>query len=236
MIKKSLLLAGAMLMTVMAVNAHALSLEISTNGINWQTITDNGSGDLDPNLSSISFASTTVSGYDLVKISSASENTLNNGSLYTNSFEESGAPSIIYVMLSDFPYNVTLPVAGGISTLTGLTIQNAGASATLQTYYGSSLFATTTLISDVSLTAPGYIGQSANIAALSDPFSLTELLTINNSGGDVSSQVTASLEVSPSPVPEPGTLLLLGAGMFFLAICGKRHLNNKEDSIMPATA
>jgi hypothetical protein len=234
MIRKSILLAGAMLMTAMAVNAHALSLEVSTNGTTWQTITDNGSNDLDPNLGSISFSSTTVAGYDLVKISSASENTLNGGSLYTNSFEESGAPSTIYVKLSDFPYNVTLPISGGVSTLTGLTIQNAGASATLQTYYGASLFATTNLISDVSLTAPGYAGQSANVAALTDPFSLTELLTINNSGGDVSSQVTASLEVSP--VPEPGTMLLLGAGMFFLAIYGKRHLNNKEGNIMPATA
>jgi hypothetical protein len=235
MIRKSLLLAGAMLMTAMAVNAHALSLEVSTNGTTWQTITDNGSIDLDPNLGSISFASTTVSGYDLIKISSASENTLNGGSLYTNTFQESGTPSTLYVMLSDFPYNLTLPVTGSVNTLTGLTIQNTGASATLQTYYGASLFATTNLIADVSLTAPGYSGQSANIAALSDPFSLTELLTITNSGG-ISSQVTASLEVSPSPVPEPGTLLLIGAGMFFLAICGKRHLNNKEDSIMPATA
>jgi hypothetical protein len=234
MIKKSLLLAGAMLMTAMAVNAHALTLEISTNGTTWQTITDNGSGDLDPNLSSISFASTTVAGYDLVKISNASENGLNGGSLYTNSFEESGAPSIIYVKLSDFPYNLTLPISGGVSTLTGLTVQNAGATADLKTYYGASLFDTVNLISDVNLTAPGYIGQNANIVALSNPFSLTELLTINNSGGDISSQVTASLEVTP--VPESGTMLLLGAGMFCLAICGKRHLNNKEDNIMPSTA
>jgi hypothetical protein len=234
MIKKTLLLAGAMLLTAMAVNAHALSLEFSTDGSTWQTITDNGSGDLDPNLGSISFASTTVAGYDLVKISNASENGIKMGSLYTNSFEESGAPSTIYIKLSDFPNNLTLPISGGVSTLTGLTVQNVGAAADLKTYYGTSLFDTTKLISDVNLTAPGYIGQSAIIAALSNPFLLTELLTITNSGDDVSSQVTDSLEVTP--VPEPGTMLLLGAGMFCLAICGKRHLNNKENDIMPSTA
>ena len=189
MVKKSLLLAGAMLMTAMAVNAHAFSLQISTDGTTWQTITDNSSSDTDVNSGPISFTTTTMSGYNSVKISSATENALNGGSLYTNSFKESGTSPTIYVKLSDSSYNLTLPITGGVSTLTGLTRQNTGATADLKT---------------------------------------------DNSGGDVFSKVTAPLE--NTPVPEPGTLLLLGAGMFFLAIYGKRHLNNKEDNIMPTTA
>jgi hypothetical protein len=232
MVRKSLLLAGAMLMTAMAVNAHALSLGVSTDGTTWQTITDNGSGDTDTNLGSISFTSTTLSGFNLVKVSSASENLLNSGSLYTNSFEVSGTSSIIYVKLSDFPY--TLNSVAGASALTGLTVQNAGAAADLKTYYGAALFDTTYLISNVSLSTPGYFGQSSAIASLTDPFSLTELLSITNGGGGISSQVTASLEVNP--VPEPGTLLLLGAGVFCLAVGSKRFLNNKEVTGMPVAA
>jgi hypothetical protein len=36
------------------------------------------------------------------------------------------------------------------------------------------------------------------------------------------------LEVTVAPVPEPGTMMLLGLGMLGMAVYGKRRMNNKE--------
>lgn len=38
---------------------------------------------------------------------------------------------------------------------------------------------------------------------------------------------TFSAQSSPPPVPEPGTIVLLGAGLFGLAVFGKRRLNHE---------
>jgi len=216
------LLAGLTLIMSMAATANALTLTVSNNGTTWQTIIDNGLGDTDSNIGSISYTNTTLSGFSLVKVAAASLTTLNGGTLYTNSFQASGAPGIVYIKLSDL-YNLTWPVVGGATTKTGLTLQNVGAIADLKTYFGSALLDTANLIADVSLTSPGYIGQSTSIPTLENPFSLTEFLTIDNLSG-VSSQVTASLEVTP--VPEPGTMMLLGAGLLCLVIAAKRRMTS----------
>jgi len=220
--RMSALLAGAMLLVVTAATAHALSLSVSTNGTNWQTITDNQIGDTDTIAGSISYTDTTLSGFTKVKVAGVSEKTILGGALYANTFEVSGSTALLYLKLSDSLYNVALPTTGGGVAETGLTMQNAGATVNLKTYFGSALFDTANLIADVSLTEPGFVEQDSNLASLTNPFSLTEFLTITNVTG-VASQITASLEVTP--VPEPGTMLLLSAGLMGLGIYSKRRKN-----------
>ncbi len=220
------LLAGLMLMIGTAATANALSLKVSTDGTIWQTITDNQIGDTDTTAGSISYTDLGLSGFTKVKVAGASENTLAGGSLYTNAFEVSGSASTLYLMLSDSLYNLSLPAVGGASSLTGLTMQNSGTTANLKTYFGSALFDTANQIADVSLSVPGFIGQTTSLPTLENPFSLTQFITINNLSG-VASQITASLEVTP--VPEPGTMLLLGSGLLGLAIYAKRRRNMSSD-------
>jgi hypothetical protein len=102
-------------------------------------------------------------------------------------------------------------------------MQRGSAEVDLETFYTMS--DTTTLIADIDLTAPGFIGNTTNLASLSAPYALTEYLTIHNLN-DVSSQITASLQVTP--VPEPGTMALVGLGMIGLAVYGKRRTGNRE--------
>ena len=69
---------------------------------------------------------------------------------------------------------------------------------------------TLSYVMDVS--AFGVGAETGALAAFGDPFSLSGGMSGSIQGG------------GPSPVAEPGTLLLLGTGLIYLAGIGKRHV------------
>jgi hypothetical protein len=219
--KLTVLLAGAILLMGMATTANALTLRYSLDNSSWQTVTDNGLGDANLAANSIAVFGS-IGGFNSLQLTSLATNTLGMGSLFTSTLELSGQAATLYVQVSDFPYNISMPLGTGGTALSGLAFNIGNASVDFETFYGTGLFDLTNLIADFDLTSIGGGVETANLTGLANPFSLTETLLIHHNGF-TTSQVTASLEVTP--VPEPGTMLLLGAGFLGLAIYGKRRQN-----------
>ena len=75
---------------------------------------------------------------------------------------------------------------------------------------------------NLNITLTGTFTPAGILSGYGASNSLTELISFNMSGSSVS--YAASLD--SSPVPEPGTIVLFGGGIFALAIFGKRRINN----------
>jgi hypothetical protein len=111
---------------------------------------------------------------------------------------------------------MTEGLLGFISSMNG-----AGGVQSLDVYFDASnaLFGQATHIADLNTinTFDVYNGIPEN-----NPFSLTMIATIALGARDA-----ASFDDTVAPVPEPGTMMLLGIGMLGLAVYGKRRMNKE---------
>ena len=84
-------------------------------------------------------------------------------------------------------------------------------------------FGTGTLLASIGPFSGGAFSGSAfsGVISAGGNYSLTEIITIDHAAGD---RVLTSLDASLAPVPEPGTMLLLGSGLVGLAGFGRKKL------------
>jgi len=109
------------------------------------------------------------------------------------------------------------PSTGGFQAVTGGTL-GSGASLTYSTFYstGNAIPAVTPLASSLSFATPGGFNgsDSAAVGSLGSPFSLTQVITISDTGA-----AQTSGNATLSSVPDAGsTLILLGAAISTLGV------------------
>jgi hypothetical protein len=224
------LLAGAMLM--MATSAMAVpitAIEVTATGAAAPVVIyDQGAGDLATGASGVgvvswfgdlgNFKFNFTGGTTNPAIGSADVPMMHlNG--YANSPGTAGGTFTVKFSSTEFG-PMASDLSGFVSALAG-----AGGVQSLDVYYNTDnvLFGTTgaasTHIADINTfsTASVYNGTPST-----SPFSLTMVASIT-----MGSNAAASFDDTVAPVPEPGTMMLLGIGMLGMAVYGKRRMNKQ---------
>jgi hypothetical protein len=226
--KLATLLAGVALMMGVG-NAYALTLTVNdgSGAISW----DSGTSGVSAGVSTSNFFSYndaftfTISGLTEYGSNYSYQDQSSLNIKYTGN-----GPAKLTVTLSDISYilNTLSVTPNTTATMTAHVNKLKNAAISFSGYYDNSnvLNNTANLIGTISPIAPSYTDYelTKNITT-ANPFSLTEVVTIDFAGTGSLVSLDATLDVAP--VPEPGTMVLLGAGMLGLAIFGKRRMNRE---------
>ena len=225
------LLAGAMLMMGMATSAMALTMTVS-DGINAAvTFTSGTSGVTAGTGPSLNF---TYNNFYFYNLSAFTKYGLNK------SFQDQAAINVEYsgsgaanltITVSDISYNLNSPLTTPNTNATLKTHVNEitnNAAVTFSGYFdnANALGGTTNLIGTLGpLNSTNLDDELVAQITTSNPFSLTEIVNIAfTTAGEI---VSLDSTLTVAPVPEPGTMMLVGLGMLGMAVYGKRR-QNKE--------
>jgi hypothetical protein len=219
------LLAGAMLM--IATSAMAVQVAVPTlslyDGTTTIVVTDGGAGDLNPISGAVTYLGP-IGNWNLNVSTGLSDpllGPLGFPHMELNSVNASTAPGTLQIMWTDTGFTAVVP---GFSTLVGGTLAN-GATANFQTWLdsGNAAFGLTTQLANMNFGPGGaFSGTTDTAAATGSLFSMTEVATLTHTSAGGS-----SFDLEVTPVPEPGTMVLLGVGMAGLVIFGKRRMNKE---------
>lgn len=213
-------MAGTALLVGGAVSAQALTLTISS-GAQTVIVNDDDSDGV------VNFAGT-VNGISVKGLFGVSDFNSTSGYFDIGSLVSSGTGTLSISLYDDISLST-------IAASPNLTVQQ-DLSASIYKTRSSGAAASATVDATVLVDGTEVPGIASSIsstdhaitngtATVGDTFSLEEV--INISLGNSNTSVSLDDGVSVAPVPEPGTMVLLGAGMLGLAIFGKRRMNRE---------
>jgi|GEM_PF-1620989 len=224
--KRSVLfLVGTIFLLGLASMAQAFTMTLSSGG---QTVVVNDNGlvtsgnirpDLDPTSSSIIYSGV-LNGISVSAIGTSVFDP-KNGSFDLSSFVFRGTGTITIKLtdsglaLNTYAISPNISIVQYLSNTTSSNVQLT-----------SDVLVNGSSVPGVATSVTGMGNSTASgLATVGNTFSLEEIITATLTGN---SSVSIDGLVNVAPVPEPGTMLLLGIGLLSIAIASKRRMNKRS--------